>query len=190
MILFITGTPGTGKSTTARMMAEKLSIPLIELNQLVEDEGLYTGYHPQRRYKIVDLDALCQHLNEIIRKSIKDKEDQEGLIVVEGHLSHYCQGADVVIVLRTHPAVLGQRLEERGYKNAKIKENIEAEALDVCAFEAFQNYGDRVNEIDTTGKNPHEVVDIMVKIINGEEHFPVGGIDFLDYLCQNRDENF
>lgn len=182
MILFITGTPGTGKSTTARMIAEKLSVLLIDLNQLVEDEGLITGYHPQWGYKIVDLDALCQRLNEIIRKFLRDKKDPEGLVIVEGHLSHYCQGADVVIVLRTHPAVLRKRLHDRGYKTAKIQENIEAEALDVCAFEAFQKYDDRVNEIETTDKSMQEVVDLIVKIINGEERFPVGEIDFLDYL--------
>jgi adenylate kinase len=154
MILFITGTPGTGKSTVSGLLKEQLSIPLIDLNQLVEDEGFYTGYHPEWGFKIVDLDALC----------------------------HYCEGADLVIVLRAHPAILRKRLEDKGFNDAKIQENIEAEALDICAFEAFQIHGDKANEIDTSHKNPQEVVDLIKKVINGEKYFPVGKVDFLDYL--------
>ena len=180
-VVFITGTPGTGKSTVSHMLRDELSLPLIDLNQLIEDEGLYTGYHPDWGFKIVDLDALCCRLKEIIFKNLGEGSGRDGL-VVEGHLSHYCEGADLVIVLRAHPAILKKRLQNKGFKHAKIQENIEAEALDICTFEAFQIHGDKVNEIDTSNKSPLKVVDLIKKIMNGEANFPVGKIDFLEYL--------
>ncbi len=178
IILLITGTPGTGKSTVSHLLAQHLSTPLIDLNQLIEDEHLYTGYHQKWGFKIVDLKAMCSKVNEII-DNLKTKND---LLIVEGHLAHYCEKADLVIVLRAHPFILRKRLQDKGFNDAKIQENIEAEALDVCAFEAFQIHHDKVNEIDTSYKNPLEVSDLIIKVINGEEYYPVGKVDFLDYL--------
>lgn len=177
MILFITGTPGTGKTTTSQLLASQLSVPLIVLNQLVEDEHLYTGIHPQWGFKIVDLDALCSKLQEIIL----DLDDEQDLIIVEGHLSHFCKEADVVVVLRTNPPILRERLNKRGFEPDKIQENVEAEALDIITYEAYQIHGDKVNEIHTHGKNPQEVVQLIRKVINGEKHFPVGKTDYLEH---------
>ena len=178
MILLINGTPGTGKSTVSCLLAEQLSAPLIDLNQLIENEHLYTGYHPEWGFKIVNLEDMCRRVNEIINKL----ENNEELVIVEGHLAHYCEKADKVIVLRTHPMILNKRLQDKGFNEAKIQENIEAEALDICEFEAFQIHDDKVNEIDTSHKNPQEVLDLIIKVINNEEHFPAGKVDFLDYL--------
>lgn len=177
MILFITGTPGTGKSTVARILKEQTGLKLIDINKLINEEKLYTGIHEEWRYKIVDLDAMCRSLNN----KIADLNDQEDLLV-EGHLSHFCKGADVIVVLRAHPDILRKRLKNKGFAEKKIIENIEAEVLDVCAFEAFQIYDDKTNEIDTSNKSPEEVVDIVKKIIIGEEYLPVGQADFSDYL--------
>ncbi|MGO9387570.1 MAG: adenylate kinase family protein [Methanobacterium sp.] len=174
----MTGTPGTGKSTVSHLLAEHLSIPLIDLNQLIEKEHLYTGYHQKWGFKIVDLDAMCSKLNELTN----NYKNNKNWILVEGHLSYYYEEADLVIVLRAHPTILRKRLQDKGFNDAKIKENIEAEALDVCAFEAYQIHNDKVNEIDTTNKNPMEVLELIMKVINGEEHFPVGEVDFIDCL--------
>lgn len=178
MILFITGTPGTGKSTVSRLLKEQLSLTFVDVNQLVDDENLYTGYDEEWGYKMVDLPALCLSLNDVIN----DLKDEEGLLV-EGHLSHFCKGADVVVVLRAHPDILRKRLQNKGFDEAKINENIEAEALDVCAFEAFQIHGDKANEVDTSHKNPQEIADLIKKILAGKTRFPVGEVDFSDYLC-------
>lgn len=176
MILFITGTPGTGKTTVSKLFKEQFSFTLVDINGLVGDEKLYTGIH-KKGYKIVDIPALCSKLDDIIN-NLGDGED----LLVEGHLSHFCGGADRVIVLRAHPDTLSDRLQDKGFKDAKIAENVEAEALDVCAFEAYQEYGDRASEVDTTGKNPEEVVDIIKMIVDGEKTSPVGGVDFSGYL--------
>ena len=175
MIIFITGTPGTGKTTISRLLIEQLSFKLVDINKLVEDEKIYTGYDEDWGYKIVDIPSLCQALDDVIGKS-------EGDLLVEGHLSHFCDRADLVVVLRTHPHVLEKRLQSKGFKDLKIRENIMAEALDICAFEAFEKYGDNAHEIDTTDKTPQEIVNIIEKILKGEKSYPVGETDFSDYF--------
>ncbi len=177
MIIFITGTPGTGKTTISQLLIEQLSIKLVDVNKLVEDEKIYTGYDEEWGYKIVDIPSLCRALADVIDRSIED-------LLIEGHLSHFCHGADLVVVLRTNPKVLENRLHSKGFKDSKVRENIMAEALDICAFEAFQKYGDKVHEIDTTYKKPQEIVDIIKKILKGEKSYPAGEIDFSDYLYQ------
>ena len=61
-------------------------------------------------------------------------------VIVDGHLA-----SDVVLpslaanifVLRLDPSVLQKRLQARGYKTKKIKENVAAEILDVCLVDAI-----------------------------------------------------
>lgn len=179
MIVFLTGTPGTGKTTISSLLKEQLSLKLVDINQLVEDEKIYTGYDPEWGYKIVDIPLLCQAITDVIGES-------DGDLLVEGHLSHFCDGADLVVVLRAHPHVLEKRLQSKGFKDTKVKENITAEALDICAYEAFQKYGDKAHEIDTTDKNPQEVVDEIQEIIKGGKSYPVGEVDFSQFFYSSK----
>jgi Predicted nucleotide kinase (related to CMP and AMP kinases) len=51
MILFITGTPGTGKTTVSQILKEELCFTLVDINRLVEDEKLYTGIDEEKGIK-------------------------------------------------------------------------------------------------------------------------------------------
>ena len=175
MILLITGTPGTGKSTVAEILKTKIGASLVGVNELVEDKHIYTGIDEDRGYKIVDLDAMCLELNRVVENS-KDGE----ILIVEGHLSHYFEGGDLVIVLRAKPSVLRERLKTKGWTNSKIQENIEAEAIDICTFESYEIHGDKVNEINTSDLKPEEVADLIIDVITGKKRFPVGNVDFLE----------
>ncbi|MGB9936726.1 MAG: adenylate kinase family protein [Methanobacterium sp.] len=177
MIILITGTPGVGKTTVSSILVEKIGAYLININELVDEKHLYTGIDEEKGYKIVDLDALFNEMKDIIKKIDPDEH-----IVVEGHLSHLFENSDLVIVLRANPDVLRDRMKTKGWKAAKIRENVEAEAIDVCSYEAFEIHGDKVNEIDTSDILPEQVVDLILDVINGNRRFPVGNVDFLDYL--------
>lgn len=177
MIILITGTPGVGKTTVSPILAEKLDAHLININELVDEKHIYTGIDEERGYKIVDLDALFNELDEIIGKIGPDK-----CIIIEGHLSHFFENSDLVIVLRANPDVLRVRMKTKGWKKAKIRENIEAEAIDVCSYEAFEIHEDKVNEIDTSDIPPEKIADLIIDVINGNKRFPVGSVDFLEYL--------
>jgi adenylate kinase len=177
MIILITGTPGVGKTTASLILAKKLDAHLICINELVDEKHLYTGIDEERGYKIVDMDALFKELNEIIGKI-----DSGEYIIVEGHLSHLFENSNLVVVLRANPDALKERMQAKGWKTAKIRENIEAEAIDICSYEAFEIHGDKVNEIDTSDISPEQVVDLIIDVINGDKMFPAGSMDFLEYL--------
>lgn len=177
MIVLITGTPGTGKTTVSRILKEKLDAHLISINELVDKKHIYTGVHKEKKYKIVDLDALSRELGSKLKKI-----DRYDYIIVEGHLSHFYENSDMVIVLRANPDILKERLKIKGWKGAKINENIEAEALGISLYESYEIHGKKVNEIDTSDISPLEVSDLIIDVLNGDKKFPAGSVDFLEYL--------
>ena len=182
-VILITGTPGVGKSTIASLLAKEIKGELIPINQVINDKKLYTGYESEKKFKIVNLDALCSEMEKIIAES------QHDVLIVEGHLSHYIEKADIVIVLRTSPQILGERLKKRGYSPDKISENMEAEAIDLCTFEAFEIHKNKVNEIDNSEISPDEVIDLIGEVIKGNKKFKVGKIDFSEFLMETKNTN-
>lgn len=191
-IIFITGTPCVGKTTIASNLVDNLTdnfnTKLIKINDLAIKNNLILGNDPNKGYKIVDISALDENLSKNIEDffNLKMVDDNPKLVVVEGHLSHLCTNCDKCIVLRLNPLILKKRLESRGYKESKVNENLEAEALSVCSVEAFENHGNRVNEIDTTNKSVDDVVNIIKDIIFNDTHFSVGNVDFMNWILENK----
>ena len=173
--IFITGTPCTGKTTVSEVLSEKLNCRLIKINDLAIENDYVLGIDEDKGYKIIDIDALNDKVSQIIR-------DSDELIIFEGHLAHLCSGADRIIVLRVHPEILRKRLEERDYSESKIRENLEAEAMGVCTAEAFDEYGDRISEIDVGELSVDEIVDLIDDVISDKKEFPVGEVDFMEWL--------
>lgn len=150
-------------------MAGLLNYKVVDINALVK-EGLSTGVDLERGCLIADMDALEKRIQEL---------DSDEIIILEGHLSHHL--ADEAIVLRLVPDRLGHRLRRRGYTEEKIRENMEAEALDVILVEAVE-LCKHVHEIDTTDKSPEEVAELIVKVILGEIELPPGRIDWIEEI--------
>ena len=163
MRIALTGTPGTGKTTVAALLPYRV----IDLNALVKG-GLNLGTDPERGCLDADVEGLELKLTEMITDEVT---------ILEGHFSHYF--ADEAIVLRLAPPELEKRLEARGYSEKKIQENLESEALDLILAEAVEFCG-RVNEIDTTGKSPQEVADLVVRAIRNGIELEPGQVDWLE----------
>ena len=162
MQIALTGTPGTGKTTVAKLLPYKV----IDINALVKG-GMNLGIDPERGCLEADMDALAGRLEEM---------DNEEISILEGHFAHHF--VNWAIVLRLSPPSLRSRLEKRGYSMEKTRENLEAEALDVILVEAVEFCG-RVDEIDTTGRSPPEVAELVTRIIKGELVQPPGQVDWL-----------
>ena len=180
-VIFISGTPCTGKTTVANDLNGYLSdngfdSKLIRINDFAFENDLVLGEDPDKFYKVIDIDGLNDCLNEEINQR------SSGILIVEGHLSHLCEGADKMIVLRLNPSILKNRLEERSYVESKIQENLEAEALAVCSAEAYEIYGDKTNEIDASDKSVEEIRDLIIAIASDKIECPVGSIDFMEWL--------
>ena len=177
MIILITGTPGVGKTTVSNLLRGKSDAHIIHINDLVDEKHIYTGIDEVRGYKIVDMDTLFDELDKII-----EKIDKSNCIIIEGHLSHFYENSDIVIVLRANPHILEKRMGAKGWNNSKINENVEAEVIGICSYEAYEIHGEKVNEIDTSNISPQEVSNTIIEVINGDKRFPIGSVDFLDYL--------
>ena len=173
-IIFISGTPCTGKTTVSEELSQKLNWELVKINDLAISNNLVLGIDDDKGYKIIDIDALNETLFDIISKSDN--------LIVEGHLSHLCSGADKLIILRCRPEILEKRLASRDYSEAKINENLEAEALGVCSAESLDIYEDNVYELDVSDLTVDEVVSTLFNLINGEKELGFGEIDFMDWL--------
>lgn len=171
MKVSITGTPGTGKTTAAIDLRKILKdFKIIHLNDFVKIEKIYDEWDAETDSYLVDVNKL----NRTVKKIFYFDNN----VVFESHLSHYLD-VDLVIVLRTHPKVLMERLKPRGYDSKKIQENAEAEALDVILIESLDLHGDKVREIDTTNIKSEEVAEIIKLIIlhDGKGYEP-GRIDW------------
>ena len=161
----VTGTPGTGKTTVTTL----LDGPVIHLNDLIREAGLWSERDEGRDSLVADLDA--------VREAIGDWSG-----VAESHLAHHLD-ADRVVVLRCRPDVLERRLRERGADEAKATENAECEALDVVLSEAVDRHGlDAVYEIDTTDRTPADVAADIEAVIAGDREPSAGDVDFMEYL--------
>ncbi len=173
MKIAITGTPGCGKTTVAEKVADKTSMDYVSINHLAREKDCIISYDEERGSDIVDIKALREETEEL--------DD----CILDGHLSHFMEN-DMVFVLRCKPSVLKERLEEKGWEEDKINENVEAEIVGVIEGEA-RNSNDEVYSIDTTDRDIEEVVNTITEIIDGESGEEYS--DHFDWIEQGEVDN-
>lgn len=164
-VLALTGVPGTGKTTIAERLATR-GLRVIHLNEFARAAGLLDEKDAQRGSFLVDLDELAERLNAALA-------DASGVIVVEGHFAHELD-VDAIVLLRVDPRVLIERLEARGWPAEKVRENVEAEALDVLAAEVL-DAGIAAAEVDATRLSVEEAADRVYAIAESGPQALKGG---------------
>lgn len=164
----ITGTPGVGKTSAAEGL-KKEGYSVLNLNEFIKKEGL-------REDKDEYMDSYNVDIEEMI-DLYREKAPEHD--IVEGHLSHHLS-VEPVIILRCAPDELERRASSKNWPDHKLKENVEAEAMDVVLVEALDKNED-VYEIDTTDLTPEEVKDKIIEILNGKtEKYTPGRIDWTE----------
>jgi adenylate kinase len=160
--IVISGCPGTGKTVVAKRVADILKLNYINLSDLVLNEKLYRKYDVERETYVVNLRKLNQRIRKIIEVSSG--------VIIDSHYGDVLPSRYVkkIIVLRLHPIMLKRRLTERGWRTEKIKENVEAELINLCTLNALDRHKRKVYEVNVTGKSIDEVVDEVLNIINGK----------------------
>ena len=156
MLIGLTGTPGTGKTSTSELVKARFGYRVIHLNKLIKEKHLYSGVDEVRDTLVADMDKVSAYVSELV-------SDSDKITLLDSHLSHYI--ADIVIVLRASPDILRERLSHRDYSQAKISENVEAEALDVILVESVE-WCEKVFEINTTYVTVEEVATNIGEIIS------------------------
>lgn len=152
MIIALTGSPGTGKTTVAALLAKELGWTCLSLNTLAEQKQCYCGYDRSRNTKIVDVGK--------VEKAVLALHEN---LVIEAHYAHDVEN-DLTIVLRCEISELKKRLRAKGWNDKKVEENLQVEIFSICLEEA-RELNRNVVEVDTTGKSPQEVVKIITKNI-------------------------
>jgi len=164
----VTGTPGTGKTTAVELVDTELEV--VQLNELIEPEGLYERRDDERESLVVDLEA--------VRSWFDGRED----VLVESHLAHHLD-VDRVIVLRCRPEEIKRRLRDRGESDASAAENAESEALDGILTETVERHGrEQVYELETTDREPEAVAAEIEAILADEREPAVGTVSYVEYL--------
>ena len=132
-IIIISGTPGTGKSTLARLLAKQLNFHHLNLKPILKK--IHEKYDRKKQCYIVD----TKKLNREITKAIKQSKQN---LIISSHLTHHLPKKYVnlcIITKCSNLKTLKKRLQKRKYSKKKIEENLECEIFDVCLNEAKQN---------------------------------------------------
>ncbi|KIY45446.1 P-loop containing nucleoside triphosphate hydrolase protein [Fistulina hepatica ATCC 64428] len=138
-VIVITGTPGTGKSTHAQLLAGESPVPLKHINvgELVKEHHLYENYDDDWQSYTVDEDRLLDELETLVA---------DGGVILDWHSCELFpeRWIDLVVVLRCDHTLLWERLEKRNYPLKKIQENNEAEIMQVVLEEARDSYAPEI----------------------------------------------
>lgn len=179
LTIALTGTPGTGKTEVSKKL-EADGYRILHVTEFIKAHNIPSERDDERDCDVVDMDALEEAVFEYqqtVRKEFNQKFFDEGLtladlhkspetlpvLVIESHLAHYL--CDLSVVLRTHPYTLKDRLNERGYSDKKVMENVLAESIDVVLCDCF-DYCRRVYEIETTNLTIDETADCLKELIH------------------------
>jgi adenylate kinase len=145
MIIIITGTPGTGKTTLAKKTAKQKKLKYIDVNKIIKENNISEGFDKKRKCEIID----TKKLNKSLIKMINEQKN----LMIDSHLSHCLpkKYVDLCIVTKCDLKTLEKRLKKRKYSKSKIRENIDAEIFDTCRIEALES-GHKVKVVWTDKK--------------------------------------
>ena len=171
MMIALSGTPGTGKTELSKELRSR-GFKVLDLNEHIRNNGLLEERDEKRDTYCVDIDSLDMSL---------EKYRPSDLFFIEGHISH-CVECDLIIVIRCSPDILAARLSARGYSESKVKENVQAEILDVILCEACETEMP-VCELDSSQIGTAEMADMVEDIIKGNiDKYRPGNVDWTEEL--------
>jgi adenylate kinase len=179
--VLITGTPGTGKTTLASMIVERLNggssdnndddddhndvvvAKHINVGEIVQTHQFYDGHDSELDTHILDEDKLIDYLDPIF-----DDAQNDSISCITDY--HICtvfpeRYFDLILVLRTNTEVLYDRYVERKYNDKKRTDNIQSEIMQIILEEAMESYESEIvyevssNTIQDMESNIQRVMD-------------------------------
>jgi adenylate kinase len=151
-IIGITGTPGTGKKSIAPLVASRLKLPCVSINDLA-----------QRYWGPGQAEVDTRLLRSRIGRELS------GPALLFGHLLPYVlepKAAELVAVMRCEPSVLKERLLRRGYPQSQVLENVEAELIGVISADSYDAFGSsKTFEVDTTRLDPRRAGEKVTRLL-------------------------
>jgi adenylate kinase len=182
--LVITGSPGVGKHTSARLVANKFrGSRIIDINKLaIANNAILEG--KDRYGTSIDIKKVSRLIEHEAKTNRKD-------LILVGHLAPYVinpEGISIAIVLRRSPYELISVFQKRHYSPEKAKENIASEILGITLYDSLTAFGkDKIAEVDTTGEMPSQTLDKIVSLLQQKSRPQFGYIDWLPLVNRNND---
>lgn len=156
VLICITGTPGTGKSTLAQKLSQQ---GFHRLDLHTHYEKLATGFNKAKDCYDLDIKKVIAF--------VKQQQKKHPKIVLDSHISHYLPSrmVDVCIVcICSNLKTLEKRLQVRHYSAKKVRENLDAEIFQICRMEALAA-GHSVIVVDSARKINFTLLLLRIKRI-------------------------
>jgi len=168
----ISGTPGSGKSTVAKLLEKKLGLKYIYSGMLFRETA------KKHKMNLEEFGKYCEQ-NPEIDKEIDNKQLQilkKGNVILEGRLAGWLAHLNNIpafkIMLDADIDTRARRIvkREKGSIEKRKKEIIEREKSEALRYKKYYNINLKDNAIydkviNTANKKPDEIVEIIVKKI-------------------------
>src|SRR3989338_1111928 len=114
-LIVITGTPGTGKSTLAKILVKELHYTRLNLHRYYKQ--LSTHYNTQKKCYDIDFRKF--------KTLVQQQQKTHPELIIDSHIAHHLPKAMVdrcIVLTCSNLKVLKKRLELRKYSVKKIRE--------------------------------------------------------------------
>ncbi len=147
-LIVVSGTPGTGKTTVAKQVAQLLGYAYLDGSLIVKNAFSRAPLDEKRGVPIIDERAFAREALKIVRL---DPEKAKKGYVLDSHLSHFLpkKYVKLCIITKCDLKTLQKRLTFRGYSAKKVRENMDSEIFDTSLVEAHDE-GHKVVVVDTS----------------------------------------
>ncbi|KAG5199092.1 hypothetical protein JEQ12_006792 [Ovis aries] len=155
--ILLTGTPGVGKTTLGKELASRSGLKYVNVGDLAREGQLYDGYDEEYDCPILDEDRVVDEL---------ENQMSEGGVIVDYHGCDFFpeRWFHIVFVLKTDNSILYKRLENRGYNEKKLKDNVQCEIFQVLHEEALASYKEEIVHQLPSNK-PEDLEDNITQIL-------------------------
>ncbi|XP_051552280.1 adenylate kinase isoenzyme 6-like [Myxocyprinus asiaticus] len=135
--ILLTGTPGVGKTTLGKELAQRTGLTYVNVGDLAQEGQLFDGTDEEYQCPILDEDRVVDEL--------EDKMGDGGVIIDYHGCDFFPERwFHIVFVLRTDNTNLYNRLESRGYTGKKLQDNVQCEIFQTIYEEAMEAYKEEI----------------------------------------------